>query len=72
VEANENPQQWKGRRRHDRGQRPRSHLFMSATRKVAGDFQNFHFKADVQTTPGSNSGIFFHTRYQNDGGPRLL
>ncbi len=26
-------------------------------------FVNFEFQADVMTTPGVNSGIFFHTRY---------
>src|SRR5215471_21698818 len=28
------------------------------------NFKNFEFKADVMTTPGSNSGIYFHTEYQ--------
>ena len=31
------------------------------------NFKNFHFKADVMTYPNANSGIFFHTRYQEDG-----
>lgn len=43
---------------------PRSHLF--TTRK----FKNFDFKAEVMTTPGSNSGIYFHTKYQETGWPR--
>src|SRR5688500_12430349 len=25
------------------------------------DFMNFEFKTEVMTTPGSNSGIYFHT-----------
>src|SRR6478672_948221 len=33
------------------------------------DFRNFHFKAEVKTTPGSNSGIYFHTAYQEAGWP---
>jgi hypothetical protein len=33
------------------------------------DFTNFEFKADVMTTPGSNSGIYFHTAYQESGWP---
>jgi hypothetical protein len=33
------------------------------------DFKNFEFKADVMTTPGSNSGIYFHTTYQEGGWP---
>lgn len=28
------------------------------------NFTNFMFKAKVMTTPGSNSGIYFHTTYQ--------
>ena len=32
-------------------------------------FRNFEFKADVMTTPGSNSGIYFHTEYQESGWP---
>jgi hypothetical protein len=47
---------------------PRAHLF------YVGDvndhtFKNFEFKADVKTTPGSNSGMYFHTEYQEDGWP---
>ncbi|GAB4138626.1 MAG: DUF1080 domain-containing protein [Planctomycetaceae bacterium] len=44
---------------------PRSHLF---TEK---EFKNFEFKAEVKTTPGSNSGIYFHTKYQETGWPRV-
>ena len=32
-------------------------------------FKNFEFKAKVKTLPGSNSGIYFHTQYQEDGWP---
>lgn len=47
---------------------PRSHLF------YVGDvqnhnFKNFEFKAQVMTTPGSNSGMYFHTEYQEEGWP---
>jgi hypothetical protein len=46
----------------------RAHLF------YVGDvndhtFKNFEFKATVMTTPGSNSGMFFHTAYQEEGWP---
>jgi hypothetical protein len=34
------------------------------------NFKNFEFKADVMTTPGSNSGIYFHTEYQEGGWPK--
>lgn len=33
------------------------------------DFKNFEFKAQVMTTPGSNSGIYFHTEYQQGSWP---
>ena len=47
---------------------PRAHLFYmgSAQNHV---FTNFEFKADVMTTPGSNSGIYFHTTFQEGGWP---
>jgi hypothetical protein len=46
---------------------PRAHLF------YVGDlapFKNFHFITEVKTTPGSNSGLYFHTRYQAEGWPK--
>lgn len=33
------------------------------------EFKNFEFKADVKTMPGANSGIYFHTVFQQDGWP---
>ena len=42
---------------------PRSHLY------TIKEFKNFEFKAEVMTTPGSNSGIYFHTKYQEEGFP---
>ena len=33
-------------------------------------FRNFELKIDVMTTPGSNSGIYFHTQYQESGWPK--
>jgi len=48
---------------------PRSHLFYVGPVKNH-NFKNFEFKAEVMTTPGSNSGIYFHTEYQERGWPR--
>ena len=46
----------------------RSHLFYVG--KVAKhDFKNFEFSADVMTTPGANSGIYVHTKWQGPGWP---
>jgi hypothetical protein len=33
-------------------------------------FKNFELSADVMTTPGSNSGIYFHTQYQQGDWPQ--
>lgn len=46
---------------------PRAHLFYVGQDKP---FKNFHFKADVKTTKGSNSGIYFHTKFQEEGWPK--
>lgn len=45
----------------------RSHLFYVGDDKP---FKNFHFKAEVKTTKGSNAGIYFHTKYQDSGWPK--
>lgn len=46
----------------------RSHLFYDG--KVNDhNFKNFEFSVDVKTEPGSNSGIYFHTQYQEKGWP---
>jgi hypothetical protein len=49
---------------------PRSHLFYEGPVANGGDFLNFEFKAEVYTYPQANSGIFFHTRYQEEGWPQ--
>ena len=33
------------------------------------DFKNFHLKVEVMTFPGANSGIYFHTKFQEAGWP---
>ena len=62
--VNENPASWQIEDGCLVAKGPRSHLFY-----MGGPFKNFEFKADVMTTPGSNSGIFFHTKFQPDGWP---
>ena len=46
----------------------RAHLFYDGE---AGNhnFKNFEWQLDVKTTPGSNSGLYFHTEYQEEGWP---
>ncbi len=46
---------------------PRSHVFYEGE---GAPFKNFHFKAEVKTTPGSNAGIYFHTKFQDSGWPK--
>ena len=46
----------------------RAHLFYDGP-VMNHNFKNFEFKATVMTTPGSNSGIFIHTTFQNEGWP---
>jgi hypothetical protein len=46
----------------------RSHLFYVGP--VANhQFKNFEFKADVLTKPKANSGVYFHTQFQESGWP---
>ncbi|MEP7110240.1 MAG: DUF1080 domain-containing protein [Ferruginibacter sp.] len=47
---------------------PVAHLFYDGDINKH-QFKNFEFKAEVMTTPGSNSGIYFHTAYQESGWP---
>jgi hypothetical protein len=47
---------------------PRAHLFYEGP-VMNHRFKNFEFKASVMTTKGSNSGIFFHTDYQETDWP---
>jgi hypothetical protein len=48
--------------------KPMGHLFYVGPAENAS-FKNFEFKAEVMTTPGSNGGIYFHSKYQSEGWP---
>lgn len=48
----------------------RSHLFWMGTEKIPAEFSDFELSMKVKTTPGSNSGVFFHTEYQETGWPK--
>ena len=45
----------------------RSHLFYVGDEKP---FKDFEFKVDVMTEPGSNGGIYFHTKWQENSWPK--
>lgn len=47
---------------------PRAHLFYVGPVRNH-DFKNFEFKADVMTMPRANSGMYFHTEFQESGWP---
>ncbi len=47
---------------------PRSHLFYNGPIHGA-DFKNFELMVDLTTRPGCNSGVYFHTAYQETGFP---
>ncbi len=44
----------------------RSHLFYLG----GGSFKNFHFQCEAKCSAGSNSGIYFHTRFQDQDFPK--
>jgi hypothetical protein len=50
----------------------RSHLFYVGKvgpRNGPADFRNFELSLDVMTSPGANSGVYVHTKWQGPGWP---
>lgn len=47
---------------------PRSHLFYVGP-VCNHDFKNFHMRVEVMTFPHANSGVYFHTEFQELGWP---
>lgn len=66
--AGENPNSFKVENGLIVAHGPRAHLFYNGP-VMNHNFKNFELKVEVMTTPGSNSGIFFHTAYQETGWP---
>jgi thiol-disulfide isomerase/thioredoxin len=46
----------------------RAHLFYDGP-VSDHDFKNFELKLEVMTEPSANSGVYFHTRYEEEGWP---
>lgn len=47
---------------------PRSHLYyVGAVQRH--DFRDFELQLEVMTRPGANSGVYFHTAWQDEGWP---
>lgn len=65
----ENPGSWKVRDGQLVADGPRAHLFYAGEVNGAS-FQNFELEAEVLTQPGANSGIYFHTAFQEKGFPQ--
>ncbi len=65
---NENKESWKIEDGKIVCHGERSHLFYVGEDKP---FKNFELEAEVMTTPGSNAGIYFHTKFQETGWPRF-
>jgi hypothetical protein len=66
--ANENPESFKVEDGKIVVNGQRSHLFYVGEVNK-GVFKNFEFKAEVLIKPNSNSGIYFHTTFQDKGWP---
>jgi 3-keto-disaccharide hydrolase len=66
--ANENPQTFSVKDGEIVVKGPRGHLFYVGP---VGDhnFKNFEFKADINARPSANSGVYFHTVFQESGWP---
>ena len=47
----------------------RAHLFYTGP-VAAHDFRNFELQLEVMTYPNSNSGVYFHTEFQDRGWPK--
>ena len=65
--ATENPDAWKVENGMLVCAGKRCHIFYDGP---LAPMKDFHFKAEVMTTPGSNAGIYFHTKYQPTGWPK--
>ena len=64
--VNEDPKAWTLDEKAFRAQGGRSHNFYVGPMQP---FNDFEVKVDVKTGPGSNGGIYIHTKYQDSGWP---
>lgn len=48
---------------------PRAHMFYEGDVADA-NFKNFQWKCEIMTMPQANSGMYFHTKYQEEGWPQ--
>ena len=64
---NENPNSWSVKDGCMVANGDRSHLFYVGDEKP---FVNFELEVVAMTLPNSNSGVYFHTKYQDSGWPK--
>lgn len=64
--ASENTDSWSIKEGAIVASGPRSHLFYVGSDRP---FKNFVLKVDCMTKPNSNGGIYFHTKFQQEGWP---
>lgn len=67
--ASEHPESWNVRNGMLVAHGDRAHLFYVGTGDQPPHFTDFELEAEVKTEPNSNSGIYFHTAYQDTGWP---
>ncbi|QDU57755.1 3-keto-disaccharide hydrolase [Aeoliella mucimassa] len=67
-EANENPETFKVVDGELIVNGDRAHLFYTGD-VCDHDFTNFEWKCEIMTKPKSNSGMYFHTKFQESGWP---
>lgn len=66
--ANEHPESFQVRDGNIVVRGERGHLFYVGP-VMNHDFRDFELKLEVMTFPGANSGVYFHTRWQDEGWP---
>src|SRR5688572_15945280 len=66
--ASENSASWKVVDGQLAADGPRSHLFYDGPVRNA-DFRNFELSLDFMTRPLANSGVYFHTKFQEKNWP---
>ncbi len=64
----EHPESWTLKDGEIIGKGLRSHIYYVGDDKP---FVNFELRVDAKTEPKSNGGIYFHTKYQDEGWPKV-
>lgn len=68
--SRDNPDTFKVVDGHIVAKGPAAHLFYDGP-VAKHDFKNFQWKCEILTKPHANSGMYFHTKYQEEGWPAV-